>query len=484
MAFGFPPKYQTSISLNGQEPMQWLFLAISACQRLGWQIHQVNETGINAFNPSSWNGNGEILQFRIHQDSVEILSKSIGGLLVDYGKNKRRIHEFMESLSKCQEKYTAEELIIQAHHLAANIQQQPEEATLLDDQTSFSLVKLRPGYQVTPILILINVLLFIGMVASGANIFQPDNQHLINWGANFSPLTLEGQWWRLITNVFEHGGILHLAMNMYGLLFIGILLEPLIGRNRFILAYLLTGLAGSVASLWWHDITISVGASGAIFGLYGVFISLLTTNFVQKSIKQTFLTSTLVFTGFNLMNGLKPDSGIDNAAHIGGLISGLLIGYALYPSLKQSASKQLSAIAILLSALGIFGVTGWVLTHKSNDLPTADRMMADFGKNEVEAISFLQPEEKKTDAEMLQFIESSANPLWDKNERILDSMLALNIPDAYKENIKLMKKYVGLRKQQNVFFEKALSENSHAYEQQIDSCNQKISQVIELINGK
>jgi rhomboid protease GluP len=172
------------------------------------------------------------------------------------------------------------------------------------------------------------------MLISGVHILLPENQDLLNWGANFRPMTLEGQWWRLFTACFLHIGILHLLLNMYALLYVGLLLEPYLGKTRFLAAYLISGIAASMTSLWWHDFTISAGASGAIFGMYGVFLALLTTNLLDKSVKKALLTSIAVFVGYNILNGLQPNSGIDNAAHIGGLISGLIIGYAFVPSLR------------------------------------------------------------------------------------------------------------------------------------------------------
>ena len=110
-------------------------------------------------------------------------------------------------------------------------------------------------------------------------------------------------------------------------------LEPLLGSLRLALIYLLTGLVGSVASLLWYEGIVSVGASGAVFGLYGVFLALLLTKVFPPAMKKAFLVSTVVFVGYNLLLGLG--GGIDNAAHIGGLVSGLVTGFCLYPFLKQ-----------------------------------------------------------------------------------------------------------------------------------------------------
>ena len=131
---------------------------------------------------------------------------------------------------------------------------------------------------------------------------------------------------RLVTSMFLHGGLMHLAMNVYGLLFAGMFLEPMLGSGRFASAYLITGTIGSMASAIFHDATVSVGASGAIFGLYGVLIVLMLR---RKSDVPTagnsLLISVLIFVGFNLFMG-SIVGGIDNAAHLGGLVSGMLFG--------------------------------------------------------------------------------------------------------------------------------------------------------------
>src|SRR5690606_16266500 len=138
------------------------------------------------------------------------------------------------------------------------------------------------------------------------------------------PLTTDGQWWRLLTSTFLHGGLMHILANMYGLLFVGIFLEPLLDKKKYMLVYLTTGILASVASIWWYDATVSVGASGAIFGLYGFFLACLLLKVFPPDFGKAFLTSTLVFVGFNLLMGFT--GGIDNAAHIGGLVCGFILG--------------------------------------------------------------------------------------------------------------------------------------------------------------
>lgn len=197
-------------------------------------------------------------------------------------------------------------------------------------------LKPREGFFITPIIIYLNVFVFLVMVIAGLGFISFKAQDLLSWGANYRPTVLNGEWWRLVTNIFLHGGFMHLLANMYGLLFVGIFLEPLLGRTKFLFLYLITGVLASMASLWWHTATVSVGASGAIFGLYGLFLAFIVTKVYPPDFGKAFLTSTLVFVGFNLLMGLT--GGIDNAAHIGGLLSGFMAGIALYPGIKEKAA--------------------------------------------------------------------------------------------------------------------------------------------------
>ena len=133
---------------------------------------------------------------------------------------------------------------------------------------------------------------------------------------------------------------MHLVANIYGLLFVGIFLEPRIGKVKFAVIYIITGILASISSLWWHDSTVSVGASGAIFGLYGLFLALLLTKVYTKEFSKALLLGTLIFIGFNLIMGLT--GGIDNAAHIGGLVSGFVIGIFISPQLKVDSNQLIA----------------------------------------------------------------------------------------------------------------------------------------------
>lgn len=215
----------------------------------------------------------------------------------------------------------------------------PDKQAQKDLQDSIAFLKLGKDYFITPILIYANIGIYVLMIIMGLGFISFKGQDLLSWGANYGPLTKSGEWWRLFTSTFLHGGFGHLFANMAGLLFVGIFLEPLLGRAKYLTVYLLTGILASIASIWWHEKTISVGASGSIFGLYGIFLALLLTKIYPPDFAKSFLISTAIFIGFNLLMGFT--GGIDNAAHIGGLVSGFVLGLILHPILKQKIENEM-----------------------------------------------------------------------------------------------------------------------------------------------
>ena len=160
------------------------------------------------------------------------------------------------------------------------------------------------------------------------------NVVLILMGANVRALVVEGQFWRFFTSMFLHIGFQHLLFNAYALFIFGAETERIFGRTRFIVIYVLSGLFGSLASFTLGGAGISAGASGAIFGIIGMQVAYFYKN---KELLGKFgrirLTNAAVIVGINLFFGLTVP-GIDNWAHMGGLISGTLIAYRFMPKYK------------------------------------------------------------------------------------------------------------------------------------------------------
>ena len=181
-------------------------------------------------------------------------------------------------------------------------------------------------YWAVPLLLDLNLLVWLAMTLSGASPTQPTGHTLAAWGSNVSGLTLPSQPWRLVTSLFVHGGITHLLLNGASLWLLGLLLEARTGGWRLLAVYLASGVAACLATLWYHTGGInSTGASGAIFGLYGFLLALLLSKklVLDKSDRRAMLGLVIYLVLSNLIAGLSGN--IDNIAHVGGLVMGLLV---------------------------------------------------------------------------------------------------------------------------------------------------------------
>ena len=207
-----------------------------------------------------------------------------------------------------------------------------------------------PWLNATSVLLAVNCLVFVLMTIRGASPILPDTDQLLHWGANYGPYTLGGQYWRLVTCAFLHIGILHLGLNMWVFWRLGRMLEKLIGAFTLAGVYVLTGVGASLLSLSWNPTRVSAGASGAIFGIVGVLISLL--YFAKLEIPQDRMSRLRAYVTrlalYNLFYGLF--GRIDNMAHLGGLITGLVIGFFLARSLAAQPRELFPQVRILILA--------------------------------------------------------------------------------------------------------------------------------------
>lgn len=198
-----------------------------------------------------------------------------------------------------------------------------------DDDFQFLLQVFIPSKDlfVTPILINLNVLVFVLLTFLGVNPFFPSTEHLVNFGALTSQFA-GGEYWRIISSMFMHAGLMHLLMNMIVLYFTGFFSESIYGAKKFAVIYFLSGIIAGITSLIWRDgALVLVGASGAIFGVLGSFAAalILQNNFRENKIPLLAIFGYLIF---NIFVGLISNS--DNVAHISGFVSGMIISYVIY----------------------------------------------------------------------------------------------------------------------------------------------------------
>lgn len=485
MAFGLSPKYSYNFPLDNLNQEQFLVIALEAAKKLNWNIGYKSETGFIAYTPMSMRSWSEEVKLIIENGVANIKSECTGNQIADWGKNKANVESFLSviteiKLNSSPEALTEEYDILkpQLTSAADDLLTQPPPTTKEKVTTIFSIFKPTTNYFITPILIDLNILIFFLMVLSGANILLPDTESLMKWGANFAPVTLDGEWWRLITNFFLHIGILHLLLNCYALLYIGLLLEPHLGTTRFVAAYLLSGIAASVASLWWNDLTISAGASGAIFGLYGVFLALLTTHLIDKAARKALLASIIVFVGYNILAGLKTNSGVDNAAHIGGLLSGVLIGYTFIPSLKNPGIATLKYTPIAVLAVVILSTSSILYKNIPNEVGTYDAKMKEFFVMERMALRLYSLPKNTPTENVLAEIKDRGLYYWNENVQLLTELNKLKLPDVLHIRNEKLLRYCNLRIKSYQILYKAIEEDSDRYNDSIDLYNSQIETLI------
>lgn len=188
-------------------------------------------------------------------------------------------------------------------------------------------VKIFKEYPVTMILILINVIIFIITAILSKSIIDINTIVLVECGAKVNYLINKGQIFRLLTAAFLHGGIMHILFNMYSLYIVGTVVEKIYGWKKYISIYILSALTSSILSYMLAPMTISVGASGAIFGILGAFLYFAIKE--RKHLQRGTLGNIIAVIVLNLYIGFTSTS-IDNLGHIGGFLGGFILSIFLY----------------------------------------------------------------------------------------------------------------------------------------------------------
>lgn len=242
----------------------------------------------------------------------------------------------------------------------------------------------RSAWEVAPathVLVAINCAVYLLMVMRHVSPVTPTTDSLFAWGADSaSAILIDGQWWRIVTAMFVHGGILHLALNMWCLWNLGMLAEPLMGTFGVVATYILTGAAGNLLStcksfVWpIHEggyivYPVGVGASGAVFGIAGALIVLLKSNRlpVPPAELSRLRRSVIYFAVINLVIGLSISAGtsyfgsgisVDNSAHVGGCLTGLLLAVPMVPRIGSPKNsfvmRRRIGIGIVVGILVLF----------------------------------------------------------------------------------------------------------------------------------
>jgi rhomboid protease GluP len=270
--------------------------------------------------------------------------------------------------------------ILPTHHEAPAEAYSPEQARRHREYSVWD-PRAAPG---TYLLIAINIAVYLWMVTHHVNWSTPSDYALLRYGANEPWNVLHGEWYRLLTATFVHVGLWHIAANMWCLWNLGILGEPLIGPWGMVAVYFLTGIAGNLlsmawnvglATVWYHNSDplnqIGAGASGAVFGIAGILIVLLSNRalpFPWEELRR-LRSSVIKFAAINLAIGLSTmvfnvGVRIDNFAHIGGFLGGLALGVPLAPRMTAGRQRYLARQKITFAAAClVLSLFGYFIAH-------------------------------------------------------------------------------------------------------------------------
>lgn len=348
-----------------------------------------------------------------------------------------------------------------------------------------------PRVIVIPVILLMNVLVFLYLLFQGAAISGGNLSVYIDYGANLGALTKTGQWWRLFSAMFIHYGILHLAFNMWVLWDAGRLTERLYGHFNFAWIYLFSGLFASLTSLYWNmDEVASMGASGAVFGVFGALIGYLLREkrTMPGVLQKQLLRSALIFTAVTLFLGFTIPA-IDNAAHLGGLISGLIMGVLLAkplthrrPLVVPAVTAHAGSIALLVLAI-ILAPAAYYDYHAQKQAENIIRGFIDEERELVKewksVVDQLQSGESFSESIVMQQLAESSGR-WAK---LIDTAQAPGqIQPETTRRIALLKEYAGYRASNTHLLTQFLQAPDEAYLEQVKQNNDAIRQLLQQLN--
>jgi rhomboid protease GluP len=419
------------------------YTAYRACENLGWEIDLIHELGFEAVTNNSMSASGELVTIEVSENSLKIESELLQYQLFDYGKNKKNIRQFYEEFDSLFEKsnvaasaefYREIKFKIAEHEQKLTEEYEKEFGGKTGMIKSFKeFFKPREGYYATPIIVALNLFVFIILSIMGVNPFAPTAEQLFNFGGNFSAYSMNGEYWRLFTSCFIHGGLFHLLFNMYALLYIGAMLEGLLGSSKFAYAYVVSGIAASAVSSVFNPNVVSVGASGAIFGMYGVFLALLTTKIINRRTRNAIMPSISIFVFYNLFIGFssKADSqgmAVDNAAHIGGLLAGIVIGYAMYYVLRKNENRTSFAVLAVILVVLVSSIASAFdsKSEVSGDFLKYETLMNKYYEQEVIVENALSQTFSVSNSE-IQAIKNEVLPAWEEALKIAKEMQILSL---------------------------------------------------------
>jgi len=502
ISWGYSPKIEKYIPLADFPADKYLIVAKQAIENLGWSLSHVSETGLIAYTPISFQSYSEEISIRIHGNFAVVKSECVGIQMFfnDYGKNDLNLEKFFHEFEYVEFhlKDVWEESLYNFHQFIATQDDQYFEKAPLATKNKIKNVLFlffpQKGYTITPILVLLNIFYYIALVLfsivylryqfvrSGSS-YDPEfieelKRIALNFGVNQRNLVLGGEYWRLITYQFIHGSKSHLFFNMYALVYLGLMIENKLGWKKYLFIYLASGICGGLMSLIFHQEGVMMGASGAIMGLYGAFIALLLTKTFEPKATKALLVSTLIVSLLVLVNGAFGKR-VDNAAHIGGFVSGFIFAYLLnYKWDKTFEVKTWAryAVSVLLFLMFFSGVVHFSPKYGTEEYrKLRDTFNGNLGSlNGVMNLKISLPK----DVKLASIKEDGIIPT-ERNLVVIKQMQALNLkPEDAKERAEKIKLSKASQRAVMLMYRDIKADSTYRYSKETSTA---LAQVFEIL---
>ena len=323
-------------------------------------------------------------------------------------------------------------------------------------------------YPATLSLIVVNMAVFLWMYLQTGTLDEPTwLLHSLQHGALFNPYTLKNEWYRILTSMFMHGHLLHLAVNMSALLFTGSELEEVVGTAKFLWIYFITGIAAAFSSLYWNLFTVGVGASGALFGLFG--FSIVVHIYYSRQQKLPIMPVLVSFIVFLVVNTIFSQAlNGDHAAHFGGLLTGIVLAFFTIIISKSFHKVAVEYIAAALLLLVFFAMPRYQVHYfdfYQQVLAAEDSTNSIFDKKNLSDEAFANAFKENT-------------MLWDS------ALASLNgqsyIPEALQSDTFKLRRYLNLRRLEGIFRVSMIERESYVYLDSIELMQDSLQQYISL----
>jgi rhomboid protease GluP len=491
VSWGYSPKIERYIPLADFPADKYLVVARQAIENLGWKLSHISQTGIIAYTPLSFQSYSEEISIRIAGNFAVIKSECVGIQLFfnDYGKNSTNLDLLFNEFEYVE--YHLHEIweeTLQKFHefIATQDDHYFEKAPLAVKnkiKNVFYLFYPQKGYIVTPLLINVNICYWILLViltivkyqwTNGDSSISHFQQNLLALGANNRELVLSGEYWRLITSQFLHLSLPHLFFNLYALAYLGLMVENKIGSYMFLFITISSGISGSLVSLIFHKYGIMLGASGAIMGLFGGFLALLLNNTFERNASKALLTSTILVSLLILLNGISGD--IDNSAHLGGFISGFVMGnilfnYKLFIWSKPNSRLRLSFILLIVFASAV------LLLTPNYQLRAFNKLQLEYDKNAFYFNKLYRIPPSTTRSERLHIITVYGIETWKSNIAVVEKMNDLKLDDLHQYRSRYNQSIAekGLKISELLY--KETNEDNSAYRLEINQLDKEVNEL-------